>query len=186
MGINLPVARHKTVIALANDIIADGVNIDVEDIERIIDMYERVIVTSSSEGCDNTRIYDAYIDPYASIDFNSLSEEGIESLKGFVNNMFGLSLEEDIGAYINSPSLKTLNALIEGTNVVTAFKHVQNFMHFLGGMAEQFVDNTKYNTLVPFRFYSRSESGTFSLFAYAASMDKILYKYYNSTLVTRE
>lgn len=36
--------------SLANDIIADGVNIDVEDIERIIDIYERIIATSSENG----------------------------------------------------------------------------------------------------------------------------------------
>ena len=32
---NLPINRHKCLIAMANDIIADGVDIDVEDIERI-------------------------------------------------------------------------------------------------------------------------------------------------------
>ena len=32
---NLQINRHKCLIVLANDIIADGVDIDVEDIERI-------------------------------------------------------------------------------------------------------------------------------------------------------
>lgn len=40
---NLPINRHRCLVALANDIIADGVDIDVEDIERIIDIYERYL-----------------------------------------------------------------------------------------------------------------------------------------------
>ena len=42
---NLPINRHKCLIALANDIIADGVDID-----------ERIIITSSEQGCDNTKV----------------------------------------------------------------------------------------------------------------------------------
>lgn len=40
---NLPINRNRYIVTLANDIIDNGVNIDVEDIERIIDIYERYL-----------------------------------------------------------------------------------------------------------------------------------------------
>ena len=70
---NLPINRHKCLIALANDIIADGVDIDVEDIERIIDIYERILITSSEQGCDNTKVLYGYIEPFARIDLVNIN-----------------------------------------------------------------------------------------------------------------
>ena len=48
----LAVKRHRALETLAKDIRSDGVNIDVNDIERIIDIYERIIITSGDQGCE--------------------------------------------------------------------------------------------------------------------------------------
>lgn len=182
---NLPINRHKCLIALANDIIADGVDIDIEDIERIIDIYERIIITSGDQGCDNTKTLQGYIDPYARIDFMHMNDEGLQSLRQFVISLNTVP-EEDVvfKKHIHALQPKTLAALTDGINIAITLRHVQGFMHFLGGLATQFVNDNRYNTPASFWFSSQAEQGTFFLTAFMTVDGRILYRYFNSTLIS--
>ena len=182
---NLPINRHKCLIALANDIIADGVDIDVEDIERIIDIYERIIATSSDNGCDNTKVLQGYIDPFAMVDFMSLNEEGMQSLKQFVVSLNTIPEEDEVfKKHIHALQPKTLDAIIDGTNIAIVLRHVQDFMHFLGGLATQFIDDNKNNTVASFRFSSQAEQGIFSFTALMSAEGRIFFRYFNSTFIS--
>lgn len=182
---NLPINRHKCLIALANDIIADGVDIDVEDIERIIDIYERIIATSSENGCDNTKVLQGYIDPFAMVDFMSLDEEGMQSLEQFVVSLNTIPEEDEVfKKYIHTLKPKTLDSLTDGIKIAVALRHVQSFMHFLGGLATQFINDSQYNTTASFRFSSQAEQGTFFFTAFLSTEGKVFFKYYNSTFIS--
>lgn len=127
---NLPINRHKCLIALANDIIDNGVYIDVEDIERIIDIYERIIATSSEQGCDNTKALQGYIDPFASIDFMNINDEGLQSLRQFVISLNTIPEDDEVfKKHIHALQPKTLDALVDGTNIAIVLRFVQGFMH---------------------------------------------------------
>lgn len=125
---NLPINRHKCLIALANDIIADGVDID-----------ERIIITSGDQGCDNTKTLQGYIDPYARIDFMHMNDEGLQSLRQFVISLNTVP-EEDVvfKKHIHALQPKTLAALTDGINIAITLRHIQSFMHFLGGLATHY------------------------------------------------
>ena len=181
----LAVKRHKALETLANDIIADGVDIDVEDIERIIDIYERIIITSSEQGCDNTKVLYGYIEPFARIDFMNMSDEGLQSLRQFVTSLNTIPEEDEVfKKHIHALQPKTLNALIEGINIAIVLRHVQSFMHFLGGLATQFIDDNKNNTVASFRFSSQAEQGTFSFAAFMSVEGRIFYRYFNNTFIS--
>ena len=120
----LAVKRHRALETLAKDIRSDGVNIDDNDIEKLVDLYERIVKTTTS-GCDNTKVLDAYIDPYASIDFGGMEEDGIESLRQFVKSIDELSENEKFADNISPLERSTMNAILEGNNIVIVLKHVQ-------------------------------------------------------------
>ena len=181
----LAVKRHKALETLANDIQSDGVNIDTGDIEKIVDLYERIVITMTN-GCDNTKVLDAYIDPYASIDFGSMEEEGIESLRQFAISIDELSKDEKFVDNISPLENSSMNAILDGDNIVIALKHVQEFMHFIGSIAEQFVKDTKECSYGVFRFTSYPARGHMTISAYNLGEKGIAYKYTNSSLINRD
>ena len=181
----LAVKRHKALETLANDIQSDGVNIDTGDIEKIVDLYERIVITMTN-GCDNTKVLDAYIDPYASIDFGSMEEEGIESLRQFAISIDELSKDEKFVDNISPLENSTMNAILDGDNIVITLKHVQEFMHFIGSIAEQFVKDTKECSYGVFRFTSYPARGHMTISAYNLGEKDIAYKYTNSSLINRD
>lgn len=182
---DLPINRHKCLVALANDIIADEVDIDVEDIERLIDIYERIIATSSEQGCDNTKVLQGYIDPFARIDFLHIDDEGLQSLRQFVMSLNYIDEEDSVLKKIVNPlKQKTLDALMEGINIAIVLRHIQGFMHFLGGLATQFINDNKHNTPASFWFSSQAEKGTFFLTAFMSTDGRIFYRYFNSTFIS--
>ena len=181
----LAVKRHKALETLANDIQSDGVNIDTGDIEKIVDLYERIVITMTN-GCDNTKVLDAYIDPYASIDFGSMEEEGIDSLRQFAISIDELSKDEKFVDNISPLENSTMNAILDGDNIVIALKHVQEFMHFIGSIAEQFVKDTKECSYGVFRFTSYPARGHMTISAYNLGEKGIAYKYTNSSLINRD
>lgn len=181
----LAVKRHKALETLANDIQSDGVNIDIGDIEKIVDLYERIVITMTN-GCDNTKVLDAYIDPYASIDFGSMEEEGIDSLRQFAISIDELSKDEKFVDNISPLENSTMNAILDGDNIVIALKHVQEFMHFIGSIAEQFVKDTKECSYGVFRFTSYPARGHMTISAYNLGEKGIAYKYTNSSLINRD
>ena len=181
----LAVKRHKALETLANDIIADGVDIDVEDIERIIDIYERIIITSSEQGCDNTKVLYGYIEPFARIDLEGINDEGLQSLRQFVINLNTIPEDDEVfKKHIHALQPKTLDAIVDGTNIAIVLRHVQSFMHFLGGLATQFIDDNKNNTVASFRFSSQAEQGTFSFAAFMSVEGRIFYRYFNNTFIS--
>lgn len=181
----LAVKRHKALETLANDIQFDGVNIDTGDIEKIVDLYERIVITMTN-GCDNTKVLDAYIDPYASIDFGGMEEDGIESLRQFVKSIDELSEDEKLADNISPLERGTMDAILEGNNIIIALKHVQEFMHFVGSIAEQFVKDTKECSYGVFRFTSYPARGHMTISAYNLGDKGISYKYTNSSLIVRD
>lgn len=181
----LAVKRHKALETLANDIQSDGVNIDVNDIEKLVDLYERIIITMTN-GCDNTKVLDAYIDPYAAVSFGMMEEEGVESLRQFVKSIDELSENEKFADNISPLERSTMDAILEGNNIVIVLKHVQEFMHFVGSIAEQFVKDTKECSYGVFRFTSYPTRGHMSISAYNLSEKGVAYKYTNSSLIVRD
>ena len=181
----LAVKRHKALETLANDIQSDGVNIDVNDIEKLVDLYERIVKTTTS-GCDNTKVLDAYIDPYAVVNFGAMEEEGIESLRQFVKSIDELSENEKFTDNISPLERSTMNAILEGNNIVIVLKHVQEFMHFVGSIAEQFVKDTEECSYGVFRFTSYPTRGHMTISAYNLGDKGIAYKYTNSSLIVRD
>ena len=181
----LAVKRHKALETLANDIQSDGVNIDTGDIEKIVDLYERIVITMTN-GCDNTKVLDTYIDPYAFIDFSSIEEEGIESLRQFAISIDELSKDEKFVDNISPLENSTMNAILDGDNIVIALKHIQEFMHFIGSIAEQFVKDTKECSYGVFRFTSYPARGHMTISAYNLGEKGIAYKYTNSSLINRD
>ena len=181
----LAVKRHKALETLANDIQSDGVNIDVNDIEKLVDLYERIIITMTN-GCDNTKVLDAYIDPYAAVSFGMMEEEGVESLRQFVKSIDELSENEKFADNISPLERSTMNAILEGNNIVIVLKHVQEFMHFVGSIAEQFVKDTEECSYGVFRFTSYPTRGHMSISAYNLSEKGVAYKYTNSSLIVRD
>lgn len=180
---NLPIKRHKCLVALATEIIADGVDIDVEDIERIIDIYERIIATSSEQGCDNTKVLYDYIDPFTGIDLVNINDEGLQSLRRFVINLNTPPEEDEVLKHIHALQPKTLDAIVDGNNIVIVLQRIQSFMHFLGGLATQFIDDNKNNTMASFLFSSRAEQGLFSFTAFMTVKGEYSYKYFNNTFI---
>ena len=181
----LAVKRHKALETLANDIQSDDVNIDTGDIEKIVDLYERIVITMTN-GCDNTKVLDTYIDPYAFIDFSSMEEEGIESLRQFVISIDELFKDEKFVDNISPLENSTMNAILDGDNIVIALKHIQEFMHFIGSIAEQFVKDTKECSYGVFRFTSYPARGHMTISAYNLGEKGIAYKYTNSSLINRD
>lgn len=181
----LAVKRHKALETLANDIQSDGVNIDTCDIEKIVDLYERIVITMTN-GCDNTKVLDTYIDPYASIDFGSMEEKGIESLRQFAISIDELSKDEKFVDNISPLENSTMNAILDGDNIVITLKHVQEFIHFIGSIAEQFVKDTKECSYGVFRFTSYPARGHMTISAYNLGEKGIAYKYTNSSLINRD
>ena len=181
----LAVKRHKALETLANDIQSDGVNIDVNDIEKLVDLYERIIITMTN-GCDNTKVLDAYIDPYAVVNFGAMEEEGIESLRQFVKSIDELSENEKFADNISPLERSTMNAILEGNNIVIVLKHVQEFMHFVGSIAEQFVKDTKECSYGVFKFTSYPTRGHMSISAYNLGEKGVAYKYINNSLIVRD
>lgn len=181
----LAVKRHKALETLANDIQSDDVNIDTGDIEKIVDLYERIVITMTN-GCDNTKVLDTYIDPYASIDFGSMEEEGIDSLRQFAISIDELSKDEKFVDNISPLENSTMNAILDGNNIVITLKHVQEFMHFIGSIAEQFVKDTKECSYGVFRFTSYPARGHMTISAYNLGEKGIAYKYTNSSLINRD
>lgn len=181
----LAVKRHKALETLANDIQSDGVNIDVNDIEKLVDLYERIIITMTN-GCDNTKVLDAYIDPYAAVSFGMMEEEGVESLRQFVKSIDELSENEKFADNISPLERSTMDAILEGNNIVIVLKHIQEFMHFVGSIAEQFVKDTKECSYGVFRFTSYPTRGHMSISAYNLSEKGVAYKYTNSSLIVRD
>ena len=181
----LAVKRHRALETLAKDIRSDGVNIDDNDIEKLVDLYERIVKTTTS-GCDNTKVLDAYIDPYASIDFGGMEEDGIESLRQSVKSIDELSEDEKLADNISPLERGTMDAILEGNNIIIALKHVQEFMHFVGSIAEQFVKDTKECSYGVFRFTSYPTRGHMTISAYNLGDKGIAYKYTNSSLIIRD
>ena len=181
----LAVKRHKALETLANDIQSDGVNIDVNDIEKLVDLYERIIITMTN-GCDNTKVLDAYIDPYAAVSFGMMEEEGVESLRQFVKSIDELSENEKFADNISPLERSTMNAILEGNNIVIVLKHVQEFMHFIGSIAEQFIKDTKECSYGVFRFTSYPARGHMTISAYNLGEKGVAYKYTNSSLIIRD
>ena len=181
----LAVKRHKALETLANDIQSDGANIDTGDIEKIVDLYERIVITMTN-GCDNTKVLDTYIDPYAFIDFSNMEEEGIESLRQFAISIDELSKDEKFVDNISPLENSTMNAILDGDNIVIALKHIQEFMHFIGSIAEQFVKDTKECSYGVFRFTSYPARGHMTISAYNLGEKGIAYKYTNSSLINRD
>lgn len=181
----LAVKRHKALETLAKDIQSDGVNIDVNDIEKLVDLYERIVITMT-DGCDNTKVLDTYIDPYASVNFGTMEEEGIESLRQFAKSIDELSEDEKLVDSISPLERGTMDAIIEGNNIIIVLKHVQEFMHFVGSIAEQFVKDTKECSYGVFRFTSYPTRGHMTISAYNLGDKGIAYKYTNSSLIIRD
>lgn len=182
---NLPINRHKVLATLADDIITGGVAIDPNDIERIVDIYERIIKTTSRVECDNTKTLYCKINPFDSIDFSVIEEEGIESLRQFVLSIDTMTNDATVedGTVYHHMSLETVQALTVDDNIIAVLSYVQCFMHFLGAMAFQYIDQNKSNTLASFAFTSKGDVGTFELHATLLSDNTIAYTYYNTSLV---
>lgn len=187
MSSNATGKRNHTLGALIRCIIVeDGVLIDGNDIEKIIDIYERIIKTMSDEGCDNTRTLNCKIDPYATIDFTSLGEEGIASLKNFVMGIDELKTDEEdelITKADLSPSTK--EALLTGNNIVAVLRHVQDFMHFIGGFAMQVLEDHDFMNYVNFRFSSRTHPCSLEITATTPGDGTIDFHYFNNTLINK-
>lgn len=182
---NIPINRHKVLSILASDIIASGIPIDPNDIERIIDIYMRIVRTSSGTDCDNTKTMYCQINPFDSIDFTTIEEEGIESLRQFVLSIDTLtnSTEEDSNIDYHHMSIDTVQALITGNNIIIVLNFIQTFMHFIGAIAFQFIEQNKSNTLASFVFTSMGDYGKFELHATLLSDNTISYMYFNTSLV---
>ena len=79
-----------------------------------------------------------------------------------------------------------MNAILDGDNIVSTLKHVQEFMHFIGSIAEQFVKDTKECSYGVFRFTSYPARGHMTISAYNLGEKGIAYKYTNSSLINRD
>lgn len=182
---NLSIDRHKALDVLAGDINGDGVAIEFGDIERIVDIYVRIVLTAGGLGCDNTKTIYQNIDPFAVIDFDALNDEGIESLKQFILSldMMAENVEEKDKIHYKRIDEKTLKALLDGNNIIIALKHVQSFMHFLGAFAQQFIMQNKLNTLASFEFNSYGDHGGLTFRASLCANSTIAFTYFNSSLI---
>lgn len=185
----MQINQAKVMKVLANEIRAAGIDIDDNDAEKLIDFYERIIITSSSEeGCDNTKPLTIFFDPYAEIDFKSMGAEGVESIKDFFIGINTLASDnEDTGIY-HPFSDKTVNALgvdlsISG-NILVALDIVQKFMHFIGGIGETYAESGKVigvNNI--WRLFSYPDKGRLRIFAYTGTDDSISFRIESTCIV---
>lgn len=185
----MQINQAKVMKVLADEIRAEGIDIDDNDIEKLIDLYERIIITSSSEdGCDNTKPLATFFDPYAEIDFKNMGPEGAESIKNFFIGLNTLASDnEDIGIY-HPLSDKTVNALctdlsISG-NILIALGIVQKFMHFIGGIGETYAESGKVigvNNV--WRLFSYPDKGRLRIFAYTGTDDSISFRIESTCIV---
>lgn len=179
------VTRHRVLESLADDIISNGVDIDPKDIEKLIDIYVRIIITATDpDGCDNTKPIDQCIDPGAVIDLININEDGIESLR-----TFALSFNDDrpdmpAGNFVNKLRSKTVEA-ISGSDVaiVTILRQIQTFMHIIQGMGKQFCASTSRLPGAVYSVYSCTKNGHMSIEAYRSSKG-VAFKYDNTCLIS--
>lgn len=181
----MQINQAKVMKVLANEIRAEGVDIDDNDIEKLIDLYERIIITSSSEdGCDNTKPLATFFDPYAEIDFGNMNHEGAESIKDFFIGINTLASDnEDTGIY-HPFSDKSVNALSIYTNIIVALNIVQKFMHFIGGIGETYAESGKVigvNNV--WRLFSYPDKGRMRIFAYTGTDDSISFRIESTCIV---
>ena len=181
----MQINQAKVMKVLANEIRAEGIDIDDNDIEKLIDLYERIIITSSSEdGCDNTKSLATFFDPYAEIDFKNMGSEGAESIKNFFIGINTLASDnEDIGIY-HPLSGKTVSALSIGGNILVALDIVQKFMHFIGGIGETYAESGKVigvNSV--WRLFSYPDKGRLRIFAYTGTNDSISFRIESTCIV---
>lgn len=181
----MQINQAKVMKVLANEIRAEGIDINDNDIEKLIDLYERIIITSSSEdGCDNTKPLVTFFDPYAEIDFRNMGHEGAESIKDFFIGINTLASDnEDTGIY-HKFSDKTVNVLCTGSNVLVALDIVQKFMHFIGGIGETYAESGKIigvNNV--WRLFSYPNKGRLRIFAYTGTDDSISFRIESTCIV---
>lgn len=181
----MQINQAKVMKVLANEIRAEGIDIDDNDVEKLIDLYERIIITSSSEdGCDNTKSLATFFDPYAEIDFKNMGPEGAKSIKNFFIGINTLASDnEDIGIY-HPLSGKTVSTLSIGGNILVALDIVQKFMHFIGGIGETYAESGKVvgvNNV--WRLFSYPDKGRLRIFAYTGADDSISFRIESTCIV---
>ena len=173
------IKQHEVIKSLKRELDAVKVAIPEQDLEKVIDLYERIILTSSGND-DNTSYTSAYIDPNASIDFYTIEEEGINSIKQFIRGIDDLTIEHPECYY---PLTKdTLDTLLQANNVIIVFNRIQSVMHYIGAMAMQFLkDTAKSSPNAIWTFESLPERGSLEITAYNTEAGPVFH-YMNSCL----
>ena len=183
MGI--PVQRDRMLNVLANDIMSNGIDIDIEDIEKLVDIYLRVLITLNSEnGIYNTKPIDHMVN--ITSDISITDDNGVESIKNFIRAIDDLSSNDhnDGSFEIHPLSEKTLTGILSGVNIVSVFKCIHRFLDYVGNIGYQFVQsNAELNGIV-YKFTSIPEQGIFSVTMYPNVDGNVSCKVYSNCLVS--
>lgn len=123
---------------LANEIRAKGIMIPETDIEKIVELYIRVILSSNEGGFDNAKEFSVEFDPFATIDFDSLDDDAIHSISKLVIEICGTleALNEKNPGTYTVIDRETVGIITAGNNIATVFNEVQKMLHYIGAMAQ--------------------------------------------------
>ena len=141
--------RSRVFVNLVNEIRSKGIDIPEDNIEGIIELYIRVILSSGEDGFDNyITPFCVQFDPFATIDFDNIDEDGIQSINRLVIEICGILEGLNKKDPENHPTVidKDLVATITSNhNIAIIFNEIQKMMHFIGAMAQDDLINHKYS-----------------------------------------
>lgn len=123
---------------LTNEIRAKGVMIPEKDIERIVELYIRIILSSKADGLDNAKPFSVLFNPFDTIDFDSIDEDAIHSISNLVIEICGTleSLNAQNPHMYTEINRDTVGIITAGNNIATVFAEVQKMIHYIGAVAQ--------------------------------------------------
>lgn len=132
--------RSRVLVNLVNEIQAKGINIPEKAIENIVELYVRVILSSSEDGFENSIApFCVQFDPFATIDFDNIHDDTIQSINQLVIDICEMIEDlhkDDPESYPTVIDKDLVTTITTDKNIVIIFNEVQKMMHLIGAMAQ--------------------------------------------------
>lgn len=129
--------RSALFLNLVNEILGRGVYIPNDDIEKVVELYLRTVLSTNEGGFDNANNFTVEFDPFAIIDFENMDDDTVKSINSLAVEMFHTfnDLHKSDPDHYDMIEESTINCITYERNIIAVFSEVQKMIHYIGAMA---------------------------------------------------
>ena len=126
--------------------------IDENDVPKLIDIYERIIILSTTGNPEKIGGLNINFDGTKNLNWRGTAQNGIDYIKQFIQELQAGS------TYPLNPG--TMNSIMAGNNVVFVFQSIHQLISTILGLGKKYLDTIESTVGLTFQFEEHNKDGS--------------------------